>query len=89
MDLVMYSMENCPYCKHFRRIFVNSIPDGKIITLDRNDDTEWIERGIEFVPTVVAYEEGKEVDRLSAVSMVGIRYPIWKDWVSKYGLECQ
>jgi len=83
----MYSMEDCPFCKHFARIFKKTLPDARIHMLDRNDGTEWIEKGIEFVPTVVAYENGKEVDRLSAVRMIGIRYGAWQEWVSKYDIH--
>jgi glutaredoxin len=87
MELVMYSMEDCPFCKHFARIFKKSLPDARIHMLDRNDDAEWIEKGIEFVPTVVVYKEGKDIDRISAVRMVGIRYPSWQEWIGKYGIK--
>jgi glutaredoxin len=87
MKFVLYSLENCPFCKHFRRIFKNTLPDGDIMMLDGHSDNMWIEKNIDFVPTVVAYENGEEVDRISAEKLVGIRYPSWQGWISKYGVD--
>ncbi|MCU0798819.1 MAG: hypothetical protein MUC62_04025 [Candidatus Thermoplasmatota archaeon] len=84
MEFVLYSLENCPFCKHFRRIFLRSVPDGKIVMLDGHSDSIWIEKDLHYVPTVIALEKGKEVDRLEAVKLVGIRYPVWLDWFAKY-----
>lgn len=87
MEFVLYSLENCPFCKHFKRLFTNALPDGEIVMMDGHGDGLWIERGIDFVPTVIAYDNGAEVDRISAVKMVGIRYDAWQEWIGKYGIK--
>ncbi len=83
MEFVLYNMEDCPFCKHFRRIFRNTVPEGKMVILDGHTDPRWIEHRIDFVPTVIAYEDGVEVDRIGSVKMVGIRYERWVEWLKK------
>lgn len=84
MRFVLYQMESCPFCKHFRRIFYRDHPDGEEIMLDGHQDPEWIELGLNYVPTVIAYDDGgNEIDRLESVKLVGIRKGRWIEWLRK------
>jgi glutaredoxin len=84
MKLVLYQMEQCPFCKHFRRMFYRDHPDGEEVMLDGHEDPQWIDLGLNYVPTVIAYDdEGKEVDRLESFKLVGIRKDRWLDWLEK------
>jgi glutaredoxin len=79
-------METCPFCKHFRRMFFRDIQDGEEIILDGHEDPGWVELGLNYVPTVIAYnDEGREIDRLESVKLVGIRKDRWVDWLGKLG----
>lgn len=91
MEFVMYQQDRCPFCKHFRRLYYKHIPDGKEIMIPDHDSSIWIEEGIDFVPTVIAYENGEEVERLGAIKLVGIRKNMWLDWLQmireKFGVD--
>jgi glutaredoxin len=83
MDLILYQQPSCPFCKHFQRLFYKTIPEGKEVVIPSHSSEIWKEKGINFVPTVIAYKDGKEVDRLSAVKLIGIRKNRWLDWLKK------
>jgi len=81
MRFVLYQMETCPFCKHFRRMFFRDVPDGETVMLSGHEDPGWIEYSLDYVPTVIAYdEEGREADRLGAERLVGINRDRWEEW---------
>ena len=91
MEFVLYQQPECPFCKHFRRLFFKYIPEGKEIVIPDHGSELWMEHELEYVPTVVAYLDGKEVERLPSVKLVGIRKNDWTEWLNmikdKYGVD--
>ena len=88
MKLVMFQMLDCPFCKHFKRIFYRDVPDGEEVILDGHGDQGWIDHRLDFVPTVIAYDDdGKEISRLSSVKLVGIRKGKLAGWLRELGLD--
>jgi hypothetical protein len=88
MKMVLFQMERCPFCKHFRRMFYRDCPNGEELILDGHQDPRWVEYGLEYVPTVVAYdEEGKEIGRIGSVKLVGIKKARWLEWLKEMGLS--
>ncbi|MCK5773265.1 MAG: hypothetical protein KAH57_05705 [Thermoplasmata archaeon] len=86
MRFVLYQQDSCPFCKHFIRLYKKKFPDGEIITLKDYEDPLWVEKHISFVPTVIAYDDnGREIDRIGAVKMVGIRKGPWQAWLTEMG----
>ena len=86
MELVLYEMEQCPFCKHFRRIFFKTVPDGKNVILKDHNDPGWIDHKLDFVPTVIATENGREIDRIVARKLIGIKKEKWEDWLDGLGI---
>jgi glutaredoxin len=91
MEFVLYQQPSCPFCKHFQRLFHKYVPEGREIIIPDHGSPLWIEHKIDFVPTVIAYEDGKEVERLGAVKLVGIRKHQWVKWLQmikdRYGID--
>ena len=88
MRMIMYQMEQCPFCKHFIRMFKNEVQGGEIVSLDGHNDPRWQKFELNYVPTVIAYdEEGNEASRLESVAMVGIRKDRWHRWLSDLNIE--
>ncbi len=91
MEFVLYQQDRCPFCKHFQRLFYKYVPDGSDVRIPDHDSSLWIDHGIDFVPTVIAYQDGKEVERIGAVKLVGIRKNVWMEWLKmikeKYGVD--
>ncbi|MFW3145341.1 MAG: hypothetical protein ACMUIE_00835 [Thermoplasmatota archaeon] len=91
MEFVLYQQPSCPFCKHFERLFFKHIPDGKVVVIPDHASRLWIEHRLDFVPTVVAYLDGQEVERLGAVKLIGIRKQRWLDWLNeikeRYGVD--
>lgn len=93
MEFVLYQQPSCPFCKHFQRLFYKYIPEGKEVVLPNHECEIWTEKNIDFVPTVIAYENGVEVDRLGAKRLIGIRKGPWLKWLKKmkdeYGAQIE
>ncbi|MEA3559725.1 MAG: glutaredoxin domain-containing protein [Candidatus Thermoplasmatota archaeon] len=91
MEFILYQQPGCPFCKHFKRLFYKHIPEGKEIEIPDHGSKLWMEHGLEFVPTVVAYQNGKEVERLPSMKLIGIRKSKWIQWLNvikgKYGID--
>lgn len=91
MEFVLYQQPSCPFCKHFKRLYYKFIPDGKEVVIPSHGSPLWTEHRIDFVPTVIAYEDGHEVERLGAVKLVGIRKDKWIQWLQmmkeKYNVD--
>lgn len=90
MRFVLYQMETCPFCKHFKRMFFRDIPGGEEVMLDDHGDPGWVEHQLNYVPTVIAYDDdGNEVSRLESVKLVGIRKSRWTSWLVEMGVQDQ
>ena len=88
MRLVLYHMEQCVFCKHFKRMFDRDVHGGQDILLSGHEDPRWVEMDLNFVPTVIAYDgDGNEISRLEAVKLVGIRKGPWTRWLSELGMN--
>ena len=83
MEFVLYQQPSCPFCKHFERMFKKHIQNGKIVIIPDHGSSMWLEKRIDFVPTVIVYKDGVEVDRLGAVKLIGIRKHAWLEWLEK------
>ncbi|MGA1821898.1 MAG: hypothetical protein ACMUIG_05170 [Thermoplasmatota archaeon] len=81
MEFTLYEMEQCPFCKHFRRLFFKTVPEGKNVILKDHHDPGWIDHDLEFVPTVIATENNREISRIVAKGMVGIKKEKWEEWL--------
>ena len=91
MEFVLYQQASCPFCKHFQRLFYKFIPDGKEVVIPDHGSSLWTEHRIEYVPTVIAYEDGQEVERLDSIRLIGIRKNTWMEWLQmikdKHGVD--
>jgi hypothetical protein len=81
-ELVLYHSRWCPFCRSFEGHFRSLVKDGKEILLS-DDDPRWRSLGIDYVPTVIEYEGGKEVRRIQARPMVGITRHDFEDWLKR------
>jgi len=80
-DIVLYHSSWCPFCSAFLNHFRDLVPGGKEVLLDDTSDPRWTELRLSYVPTVLEYEGGKEVRRLMARPMVGLRRKDLEDWL--------
>jgi glutaredoxin len=91
MEFVLYQQPSCPFCKHFQRLFHKYIPEGKVVIIPDHECSLWVDHNIDYVPTVIAYQDGKEVERLGATKLVGIRKDKWTEWLrmikDKYNVD--
>lgn len=73
--LVLFYASWCPYCANFKPTFENSDSDNlrKIGALvDEDENPLWDRFNIESVPTIIAFENGKEVARRDAKRGIGL-----------------
>lgn len=82
MEFILYKQTKCPFCKHFNRLFYKHIPEGKEVVIPDHGSELWNKHGIEYVPTVIAYIDGEEVERLPSLKLIGIRKNKWIEWLS-------
>lgn len=82
MEYVAYHATWCPFCLAFMEFYRDVIPEGKDIILDSDSDPLWIEKDLEYVPTVIALDDGKEVRRLMAEPGKGISRDMLEEWMS-------
>ncbi len=67
---VLFIMSTCPFCRRFRPIFEAFAEkraedfDSVIVVLDDQNNPLWEEYGIEVVPTVLIFKEGRIASRL-------------------------
>ena len=81
MERVAYHATWCPYCLAFMENYRSLEPEGKDEVLDDMNDPLWIEKRIDLVPTVIEYENGVEIRRLTARSGVGITRAMYEEWM--------
>ncbi len=81
MEYTLYHATWCPFCRGFAPEFRRNLPEGEEYLLDDMEDPLWVELGIEVVPTVIGYDDGKEVRRIEAKPHIGIEPNEFKDWI--------
>lgn len=81
MERVAYHATWCPFCLAFMEHYRELEPEGKEKVLDDVHDPLWIEKNIEFVPTVIEYVNGAEKRRISARAGVGITREMYEEWM--------
>lgn len=73
--LVLFYASWCPYCANFKPIFERSKVNNteKIgAMIDEDENPLWDRFNIQAVPTMIAFEKGKIVDRKDAKKHVGL-----------------
>ena len=83
MRYILYHATWCPFCRAFAPKFRKMVPEGEEILLDDQSDPRWLELKIDFVPTVIAYEGGREIKRIQAAPHVGITEDMFRDFLNK------
>jgi hypothetical protein len=69
-------------------MYDRDIKDGEDVLLTGHDDPRWVELGLNYVPTVIAYNDnGDEVSRLESIKLLGIRKGPWVNWMKEMGLK--
>jgi hypothetical protein len=81
MEYICYHATWCPFCRAFIKDYRSIVPQGKEEILDDESDPIWTEMGIDYVPTVIEYENGKETRRLSSRPGVGITREMFVEWL--------
>ena len=75
--IVMFYAEYCPFCRSFAPIFESYSSDPNFIfskaDITDDDDPLWNKYNIKVVPTLVAFQEGREVARRDGVRGEGLR----------------
>ncbi|MGA1848715.1 MAG: thioredoxin family protein [Thermoplasmatota archaeon] len=82
MRYILYHATWCPFCRSFAPRFRKMMTQGEEVLLEDHSDPRWIELSIDYVPTVIAMKDGKEVKRLQAKAGVGITEEMFRDFVS-------
>lgn len=74
--IAMFHATYCPFCKRFIPIFENVSEKNEynFALVDITDDNNplWEKYNVEAVPTIVAFNEGKEIGRRDAARGIGL-----------------
>ncbi len=74
--IVLFYMRECPYCRQFLPEFrkLSNNMRTKVVQVDitGTNSSIWEDYGIEAVPTVVVFKEGKARARADAVRHIGL-----------------
>ena len=75
---VLFHATWCPFCRRFQPAFAElagNAPgwEAAELLLDDEDDPLWEELGIDVVPTVLAWDDGRPAGRLDGQAGIGIR----------------
>jgi hypothetical protein len=81
MEYVAYHATWCPFCLAFMEHYREILPNGKEEILDDQSNPLWLEKGLDYVPTVIEYENGSERRRLMARPGVGITREKFLEWL--------
>ncbi len=83
MEYVLYHATWCPFCIAFLEEWREIMPGGKEVIMDDQNDPLWVEKNLDFVPTVVGYENDVEKRRLMATAGVGITREMFEGWMDQ------
>lgn len=78
----LFTLMDCPFCTRFKPIFDKYSKSGgaKFIEVVLSDDSPlWNEYGIEYVPTIILFKDGKIIARKDSPSMVGLSEDDFKE----------
>jgi peptide methionine sulfoxide reductase msrA/msrB len=78
-QLIVFEAEDCPYCKQFQAEVLNgwTAATPVIATLNPNPPENWtLEKALFATPTIVLFEQGKEVSRYTGYT--GDKDRFWK-----------
>lgn len=86
LKIVLFYADWCPFCKKFIPLFElyeknNNIP---FVGVKINDDENplWDRFQINAIPTVIAFKDGKIIDRLGAVPHIGLKEEAFKLFIN-------
>jgi thioredoxin 1 len=76
--IVLFHSTWCPFCRSFKPSFDAVVKDQRAwepteVLLEEDDNPLWDRFGIQAVPTVLFFDDGKVVGRLDAELGVGLR----------------
>ena len=83
MDYVVYHAKWCPFCLSFMEFYRDMIPEGTDVVLESDSDPLWFEKDLQYVPTLIAMEDGEEVRRLGAKPGIGITRKMLEEWLQQ------
>ncbi len=83
MEYKLYNATWCPFCRVFAPEFKRQLPEGEEYLLDDMEDPLWVDLEIEVVPTVIGYEDGKEISRIEAKPHIGIDFDEFGNWIKE------
>jgi len=73
--LVLFYASWCPYCANFKSLFENmNVSNTEKIgaLVDEDENPLWDRFNIQAVPTMIAFEKGKIIDRKDAKKHIGL-----------------
>lgn len=73
--LVLFYASWCPYCANFKPIFeISNVNNTEKIgaLIDEDENPLWDRFNIQAVPTMIAFEKGKIIDRKDSKKHVGL-----------------
>ncbi|MCA1814722.1 MAG: thioredoxin family protein [Halobacteriales archaeon] len=74
---VLFTADWCPHCRRFEPEFAaaQGLPLARADISDEEGDARWEQFGIQVVPTIIVFDDGKPVARLDGVLGRGISAP--------------
>lgn len=85
--VVMFYTAYCPHCRRFAPIFERHSSDQRYVfakaDITSDDNPLWERCCVEVVPTVIAFQDGREISRRTATRGVGLSEEDLKDLLSK------
>jgi thioredoxin 1 len=75
--IAIFAAKWCGFCQRFIQLLKgfhpsNSVPEVSVIDTDDGDGSLWNKYQIEIVPTIVVFQQGKEIFRQNGRAMRGL-----------------
>jgi thioredoxin 1 len=84
--ILLFVADWCGYCRRFLSVLSSSkqlqSSKMKIVDVDSEDGSLWDQYGINLVPTLIVFKDGKEIFRRGARPMVGLVQKDMEDAIS-------
>lgn len=85
--LVLFYADWCPFCEAFVPGFREANAEASLPAVAANvshpEDPRWETYSVEAIPTVLAYREGAEIDRLEAVPGEGLTGDVYRGFLDR------